>query len=568
MARQFLTGIDLNKNELLNARIQNLSTAPSSPVAGQMYYNTGDNTLRYWNGTSWLTLAQGGDLAGAISAAIDALTTDDIEEGEDNLYYTSTRARSDAAALLTSATFTNIDITGDGDGLTITAENGVADSTTDDLTEGTTNLYFTDQRALDATESAYDAAGAAGDVASDLSTHEGLSSGVHGTTGSVVGTSDTQELTNKTIGSTGLGFVNGGQTATISASNDDLQVAASGNISLVTSSGDILLDADGDVYKGGSATAGNELITQGKLDQYIGDATVDGSSGNTITDRIDSAAQSALGDAQAYADALVPGLNVKDSVRVATTAAKTLANDFADGSVIDGVTLATGDRILIKNQATASENGIYVVEASGAPTRAADADPVADELNKGTYVLVTEGTYAATGWIVTGYSAGATTWTQFSAANEYTAGDGIDITSNEISVALDGASLSVSSSGLRAQVAEGGGLNIDSTYGLYAQIGTGLAVNASSGDIEIDTANGYGVRKYAASNPELTPSGGVVTWTVTHNITNDSVIQVFDKATGATVEVDVVRTSTTVATLSWAAAATVSATAYRVVVIG
>lgn len=82
--------------------------------------------------------------------AINALDTDDIEEGNTNLYYTTGRAKTDAAALLVNATKTNIQISGDGNGLVITAENGVADSDTDDLVEGTSNLYFTDQRAVDA----------------------------------------------------------------------------------------------------------------------------------------------------------------------------------------------------------------------------------------------------------------------------------------------------------------------------------------------------------------------------------------------------------------------------------
>jgi hypothetical protein len=92
-------------------------------------------------------------VGGTIGDAINALTTSDIEEGT-NEYFTDSRAKSSAADLLTGASLTNITITGTGAGLTITAENGVADSTTDDLAEGEDNLYFTDERAIDAVSNA------------------------------------------------------------------------------------------------------------------------------------------------------------------------------------------------------------------------------------------------------------------------------------------------------------------------------------------------------------------------------------------------------------------------------
>jgi hypothetical protein len=449
MSRSFLTGINLNKNELLNARIQNLASAPSSPVAGQIYYNTGDNTLRYYSGAAWITLAQGGDLASAITAAIDALTTDVIEEGSTNKYFTDERAQDAIATAIAAGTHSNITITYDDstNKFTFAAENGVADSTTDNLTEGSTNKYFTDERAQDAI-------------------------------GNAVGT--------------GLSY------------ND-----TTGAISVDT---------------------------------------------NTIASKT-------------YVDGLVQGLSVKDSVRAATAVAGTLATSFENGDTVGGVVVATGDRILIKNQADGLENGIYVVAASGAPARAADADPTASELDEGSYVLVTEGTYAATGWLVTDNSSGGIVWTQFSAANEYTAGaTSISIVGNAISVALStDNSLTVDTTGLKANLNAAGGLETNSS-GVGINVGTGLTINGSN---ELAFASGYGVQKYGASNPELTPSSGVVTWTVTHSLgTSDVTVEVFEKATGATVEVDVVRTNTNVVTLSWVAAATVTATDYRVVVIG
>ena len=81
----------------------------------------------------------------------------------------------------------------------------------------------------------------------------------------------------------------------------------------------------------------------------------------------------------------------KDSCRVATTTNGTLSSAFANGQTIDGVTLATGNRILIKNQTDSKKNGIYTVNASGAPTRAIDANS-SSKVTSGLFTSVSEGT--------------------------------------------------------------------------------------------------------------------------------------------------------------------------------
>lgn len=86
---------------------------------------------------------------------------------------------------------------------------------------------------------------------------------------------------------------------------------------------------------------------------------------------------------------------------VATTANVNLSTDLENGDVLNGVTLATNNRVLVKNQSTASQNGIYVVQASGAAVRATDAN-ASSEFVRGSFVFVTGGTTGSnTGWILT-----------------------------------------------------------------------------------------------------------------------------------------------------------------------
>ena len=142
---------------------------------------------------------------------------------------------------------------------------------------------------------------------------------------------------------------------------------------------------------------------------------------------------------KSYVDAIKSGLDVKDSCHVATTTAGTLSTSFANGQTVDGVTLVTGDRILIKDQATGSENGIYTVNSSGAPTRATDFDSNA-EVTSGAFTFVEEGTVNGDGGFVLTtndpITVGTTslTFVQFSGAGQITAGTGLSKSGNTLNV--------------------------------------------------------------------------------------------------------------------------------------
>lgn len=140
---------------------------------------------------------------------------------------------------------------------------------------------------------------------------------------------------------------------------------------------------------------------------------------------------------KSYIDNLAAGLKFKPSVKVATTTNGTLATSFANGQTVDGVTLVTGDRILIKNQSTASENGVYVVNASGAPTRAADGTTGA-QLISATFPVESGSSNADKWFTVTNDSItiGVTSivFSQTAGSGTYTNGVGLNLTGNQFSI--------------------------------------------------------------------------------------------------------------------------------------
>ena len=144
-----------------------------------------------------------------------------------------------------------------------------------------------------------------------------------------------------------------------------------------------------------------------------------------------------------YVDAARQGLDVKQSVRAATTGPVNLTNQLEAGDTLDTtVTLAAGNRVLVKNQSTASENGIYVVQSSGAAVRATDANGTADTgtVSGGTFTFVEEGTVNAdSGWVVSTNGSitvgtDAMNWVQFSGAGSIVAGDGLSKDGNTLNV--------------------------------------------------------------------------------------------------------------------------------------
>lgn len=232
---------------------------------------------------------------------------------------------------------------------------------------------------------------------------------------------------------------------------------------------------------------------------------------------------------KSYVDSAVEGLAWKDSARVGTQSNINLASP---GATIDGITMASQDRVLVRNQSTQSQNGIYVWNgAATALTRSLDASTFA-ELEQA-IITVEEGTDAGTTWRQT-----------------------------QINGVIDTNNVIFSSFAAAAPAAS------ETTAGI-AELATQAEVDAGTDDARIITplklATWSGrIRKYAASFGD----GSATSYVITHNFnTRDVTVVVFpNSGTYDNVEVDVGRTSVNEVTLVFATAP--ASNAYRVVVIG
>lgn len=484
MATKFLANLNLSQNELQNARIQNLTTtqinAITSPVEGQIVYDTTTDTIKYYNGTSWVVLSTSAGTVTSVSA-----TAPIVSSGGNTPTISIDAADSDSAGSMSSTHY--------------------------NLVEGATSSN---------TVSAIVKRDASGNFSAGT------------ITASLTGTASNADQLDSQDGSYYLSRTN--HTGTQAASTiSDLATTVKGY----------------------------------RLDEFATPNTNVSFGSNRITSLADPQnAQDAA--TKAYVDASRLGLDVKESVRVATTGPVNLSSELENGDVIDTITLSTGDRVLVKDQGTASANGIYVVQASGAAVRASDFDSSA-EVTPGAFVFVEEGSQADSGWVLTtdGPITLGTTgllFHQFSGAGQITAGDALSKIGNTLNVNVDGSTIEISSDAVRVKDA-----GITSAKLATSAVDLGTAV--VTGTLPVGNG-GTGAIDAAGAKTNLgfmTRYSVTATWTagenktVTHSLgTKNVIVNVYDSS-DAMVIADVVTTTTSAITVMCSVAGD-----YRVVVIG
>lgn len=213
-----------------------------------------------------------------------------------------------------------------------------------------------------------------------------------------------------------------------------------------------------------------------------------------------------------YVDSVAQGLNLKASCLVATTANLAALSGLL---TIDGVTVAAGDRVLVKNQTLSQNNGIYVA-ASGAWARSSDMDTWAEVPSAFTFIQQGS-TQADTGWVCISDAGGTLdttpiTWTQFGAAGNYIAGDGLALTGNTFSVLANGTTLNVSASGVKISDTYPGQTSITTLGTITAGTwnGTTIAIaNGGTGATDATTARSNLSAAKSGANSDITSLSGI-----------------------------------------------------------
>jgi hypothetical protein len=424
MARKFLVSIDLNKNELQNAVIQNLGTAPAAPVAGQMYYDTVDAELYFYNGTTWESTQANAQVTYGTFAARP------IASEAGRLYYAT-----DQALLYFD------------DGTTWTQVSGFGSVTT---------------------QTTYGASSGNGSA----NTYS-RSDHTHGT----------PSLSNATPTSLAIGGSSSAGTGTAPSREDHSHAMPSfGNVSAQTSFGSAsgngsstsVARAD---HTHGTPTHDNAAHALINL-SALAAPTADVSIGNYKLTSVATPTASTDAANKQYVDDVAQGLNIHAASYAATTANLNATYDNGTAGVgatltnagtqavfsVDSVSPSINARILVKNQTATAENGIYTLTTVGSVstnwvlTRATDFDTAA-EMAGGDFTFVDAGsTFANTGWVmvdeVTTVGTDPVVFQQFSGAGTYTASDGVLLTGNNFTgVVVASGGLTVGATGFALDTA-------------------------------------------------------------------------------------------------------------------
>lgn len=229
---------------------------------------------------------------------------------------------------------------------------------------------------------------------------------------------------------------------------------------------------------------------------------------------------------KSYVDATAQGLDVKSSVRAATTANVTLSGV----QTIDGIALSADDRVLVKDQTSGAQNGIYLIK-TGAWVRASDAD-TNTKVTGGMFVFVEEGTSNAdSGWVCTNDGAitlgtTALTFAQFSGAGQVSAGAGLTKTGNVIDVGASDDSVTVNADGIQVKLDSAGAITVG-TGGIGISIGSsaGLAIASNALGAKLDgTSLSVGLNGLKVNTAKFiireTPTGTINGVNATFNLAN------------------------------------------------